>query len=75
MRLHSRRLALWCVSPSSRSIPASWRATRRFYADTGAYEAHVQTPHFLKYKTGTQGMVKSLTLLETDPVLLAAKPK
>ena len=45
------------------------------YADTGAYEAHVQTPHFLKYKTGTQGMVKSLTLLETDPVLLAAKPK
>jgi quinol monooxygenase YgiN len=43
------------------------------YADTAAYEAHLQTPHFLKYKTGTQGMVKSLRLLETDPVLLGAK--
>ena len=40
------------------------------YADTAAYEAHLQTAHFLKYKTGTQGMVKSLRLLETDPVLL-----
>ena len=45
------------------------------YADTAAYEAHLQTPHFQKYKTGTQSMVKSLNLLETDPVLLAAKPK
>ena len=43
------------------------------YADTAAYEAHLQTAHFLKYKTGTQGMVKSLRLLETDPVLLGAK--
>jgi quinol monooxygenase YgiN len=43
------------------------------YADTGAYEAHLQTPHFLKYKTGTQHMVKSLRLLETDPVMLGAK--
>ena len=45
------------------------------YADTAAYDAHIQTPHFQKYKTGTQGMVRSLTLLETDPVLLAAKPE
>ena len=45
------------------------------YADTAAYEAHLQTPHFQKYKTGTQGMVKSLALLETDPVLLGAKPR
>ena len=43
------------------------------YADTAAYEAHLQTPHFLKYKIGTQGMVKSLRLLETEPVLLGAK--
>ncbi len=45
------------------------------YADVGAYESHIRTPHFLKYKTGTQHMVKSLTLLETDPVLLGAKSK
>ena len=45
------------------------------YADRAAYEAHLKTPHFLKYKTGTQDMVKSLRLLETDPVILGAKPK
>jgi 4-carboxymuconolactone decarboxylase len=45
------------------------------YADAAAYEAHLQTPHFKKYKTGTQGMVKSLVLVETDPILLGAKTK
>ena len=45
------------------------------YASSSAYEAHLQTPHFLKYKTGTQGMVTSLTLLETEPVSLGAKSK
>jgi quinol monooxygenase YgiN len=43
------------------------------YADRAAYEAHLQTSHFKKYKSETQGMVKSLTLIETDPILLAAK--
>jgi quinol monooxygenase YgiN len=43
------------------------------YADTAAYEAHLKTPHFLKYKAGTQGMVKSLRLLETDPISLGPK--
>jgi quinol monooxygenase YgiN len=45
------------------------------YADARAYEAHLQTPHFRKYKTGTQDMVKSLVLVEADPVVLGAKPK
>ena len=44
------------------------------YEDASAYEAHLQTPHFKKYKTGTQGMVKSLALVEADPILLGAKP-
>jgi quinol monooxygenase YgiN len=43
------------------------------YADQATYEAHLQTPHFKKYKSGTQGMVKSLKLTETDPILLGAK--
>lgn len=43
------------------------------YADQSAYEAHLQTPHFKKYKSETQGMVKSLNLIETDPILLGAK--
>ena len=45
------------------------------YADVAAYEAHLLTPHFKKYKTGTQRMVKSLTLIETDPILLGAKTR
>ena len=44
------------------------------YADRAAYEAHVRTPHFTKYKVGTAGMVVSLTLRDTTPILLAAKP-
>ena len=45
------------------------------YADQQAYEAHVKTPHFLKYKTNTLHMVKSLELVETTPILLGAKTK
>jgi 4-carboxymuconolactone decarboxylase len=44
------------------------------YANQAAYKAHLETPHFKKYKTATQGMVKSLKLVETDPILLGAKP-
>ena len=43
------------------------------YANQAAYETHLQTPHFKKYKTETQTMVKSLKLVETEPILLGAK--
>jgi quinol monooxygenase YgiN len=43
------------------------------YANQAAYEAHLQTPHFKKYKSETQGMVKSLKLVETVPIMLGAK--
>ena len=43
------------------------------YADQAAYEAHLKTAHFLKYKTGTKAMIRSLRLLETDPILLRSK--
>lgn len=45
------------------------------YANTAAYQAHLQTPHFIKYKTDTKDMVKSLELVETVPIALATKPK
>lgn len=44
------------------------------YASRAAYEAHIASPHFLKYKSGTMAMVRSLELIEVDPILLAAKP-
>jgi len=43
------------------------------YKDQAAYESHLQSPHFKKYKAETQGMVKSLRLIETEPILLGAK--
>jgi len=45
------------------------------YADVAAYKAHLETPHFKKYKAVTQGMVKSLKLVETDPIVLGVKGK
>ena len=45
------------------------------YADEAAYKAHLETPHFKKYKTTTQVMVKSLRLIETEPIMLGTKPR
>jgi quinol monooxygenase YgiN len=45
------------------------------YADEAAYQAHLKTPHFLKYKNGTQAMVQSLELVETDPLIPELKIK
>jgi quinol monooxygenase YgiN len=45
------------------------------YADADVYKAHLETPHFKKYKATTKEIVRSLTLLETSPIILGAKPK
>ena len=45
------------------------------YADTAAYKSHLQSPHFLKYKSTIKDMVKSLELEEVIPVALASKQK
>ena len=45
------------------------------YRDAASYQAHLQSPHFKKYKDQTQQMVKSLTLLDTDPIMLGSKFK
>ena len=39
------------------------------YADQAAYQCHLQTPHFKRYKEGTAHMVKSLKLTDTKPVV------
>ena len=43
------------------------------YASQLAYEQHIQSPHFLKYKSGTAGMVRSLRLIDVHPIALATK--
>jgi quinol monooxygenase YgiN len=44
------------------------------YADQLAYETHIKTPHFKKYKSTTKDMVRSLELVEFIPVALGGKP-
>lgn len=43
------------------------------YASQEAYESHIKTAHFLKYKNGTKEMVKSLQLIDADAIALEAK--
>jgi quinol monooxygenase YgiN len=38
------------------------------YASREAYEQHLQTPHFKKYKAGTLDMVKSLKLVDMQAI-------
>jgi len=45
------------------------------YADDEAYQNHIKTAHFLKYKNGTKNMVKSLELLEVTPLIPTMKIK
>ena len=45
------------------------------YQDREAYLAHLQAPHFLKYKATVEKMVKSLKLIPVDPVVLGSQAK
>ncbi|WP_343303561.1 antibiotic biosynthesis monooxygenase family protein [Chitinophaga niabensis] len=43
------------------------------YASEEAYQKHLKTDHFLKYKNGTLKMVKSLQLTDVEPISLQTK--
>ena len=45
------------------------------YADRSAYESHLQTPHFKKYKQRTQEMVEKLELVDVSPLIPGLKIK
>ena len=45
------------------------------YADEAAYKFHITTPHFLKYKSTVQDMVKALQLIDVTPIALESKLK
>lgn len=45
------------------------------YADRTAYESHLKTPHFQKYKQGTLSMVKELELVDVKPLIPGLKIK
>ncbi len=43
------------------------------YANLDAYQSHILTPHFKKYKETVKDMVLSLELIDTDLVVRAKK--
>jgi quinol monooxygenase YgiN len=70
IRVEPGVLALYAVSV--KDYPNQIRLFE-IYRSPDAYKAHLQSAHFKKYKSETAGMVKSLKLIETEPLLLGAK--
>lgn len=44
------------------------------YADTAAYQSHILTDHFKKYKETVKGMVQSLELVDVNLIAYSRKP-
>ena len=45
------------------------------YTDADAYKAHLETPHFRKFRAVTEKMVVSRKLLDAVPIMLGAKAR
>ena len=72
VKLEPGVLTLYAVSEKDRPTHIT---ILEIYADRAAYEKHIQTPHFLKYKTGTAKMVQSLELIDAVPLVAGMKIK
>jgi quinol monooxygenase YgiN len=72
LRVEPGVLTLYAVSEKENS---NYITIFEIYASSDAYKLHVQTPHFLKYKNATKDMVKSLELIDADPLVPAMKIK
>lgn len=72
MRLEPGVRILYAVSEKER--PTHFTILE-IYADRAAYEAHIKSAHFLKYKIGTKDMVKSLELIDALPLVPDMKIK
>lgn len=57
-----------------RDDPAEVRILE-IYASRAAYEAHLKTPHFARYKTTTLPMVKALRLVDMETIDPASMPR
>ena len=57
-----------CIFPMQVKDSPNTIRILEIYRDDEAYQAHLQTPHFLEYKQGTLHMVKSLKLVDTYPL-------
>lgn len=65
LRVEPGVLTLYAVAEKARPTHIT---ILEIYADQQAYQKHITTLHFLKYKTGTLHMVKSLELVDVTPL-------
>lgn len=72
MRLEPGVLALYAVAEKDNPAKVT---ILEIYADEAAYQSHIKTPHFQKYKQGTLDMVKDLELIDTTPLIPGLKIK
>jgi quinol monooxygenase YgiN len=70
IRVEPGVLTLYAVSVKDHSEQIRLFET---YRNAASYQAHLQSAHFKKYKQQAQHMVRSLTLIETDPIVLGSK--
>ena len=57
-----------CIYPTYKKESPSEIRILEMYANREAYEVHLKTPHFQKYKTTTLKMVKSLRLIDMNAI-------
>ena len=57
-----------CIYPMYQKENPTQIRLLEIYASKEAYESHLQTPHFLHYKTATLNMVKSLKLIDMEAI-------
>ena len=72
MRLESGVLTLYATAEKDNPYKMT---ILEIYADRAAYESHLKTPHFQKYKQGTLSMVKELELVDVKPLIPGLKIK
>ena len=63
-----------CIFPMQVKESPNTIRILEIYRNDEAYQAHLQTPHFLEYKQGTLHMVKSFQLVATEPLAPEAMP-
>jgi quinol monooxygenase YgiN len=57
-----------CIYPMYQKENPTEVRILEIYASRAAYESHLKTPHFQKYKTTTLKMVKSLRLIDMEAI-------
>lgn len=72
MRLEPGVLTLYAVSEQGHPNKIT---ILEIYADENAYQSHIKTPHFQKYKQGTLKMVQELELIDANPLIPGLKIK